>query len=642
MTSTPKVLIIGLDAATPRLVEKWVSEGRLPTINRFLEDGAYGPLRSVPNRNSAPAWSTMVTGVNPGKHGIYWFTEDNPETYDYKFVNGSYRKAKAFWRVMSEDGQRVGIVNVPVSFPAEEVNGVFVAGLDSPSPDDPRFTHPPELRHEVVKAAGGEYFVHPGLAKFVIADQADEGLDRLHRSIDKRAAVAKHLMANHEWDAFMVVFTETDVVQHFFWKQMEDPDPGTSERHKTAVRDTYEHCDRIAAELIEAAGPDTVVLLVSDHGARFDDGLARAIPSWLYQLGLLAYKDQKVESAGSRAKSAVQSAIAKTFRQLDKRLSPEQKHRLARRFPWARSRVEVMMSFARIDWSRTKAYTDGKRPEIWINLEGRQSQGIVPEAEYDTVRQTIIDAIESAVNAKTGEPLCRKVWKREEAYSGPYVDRSPDLVIEWRDAGPCLEIRQADGRVFQLDKQHLPDDPFDKLLNGGHDQFGIVGLLGPGVTAGRLEGADIADIGPTVLYLRDAPIPDDVDGKVLMDAARRHARRASGCVLRGGAGGQHRVLGRRGGRDPRAPPSLGVCRVTHCPAGPSCCSASTASGSHSSTHRSSPSRRPISSRCCAMAVSHRCVRRSRPTPRQRGPPSRPASIPVATASSVSPTRTATQ
>ncbi|MBA3653834.1 MAG: alkaline phosphatase family protein [Actinobacteria bacterium] len=513
--TTPKVLIIGLDAATPRLVEKWVSEGRLPTIAKFLADGAFGPLRSVPNRNSAPAWSTMVTGTNPGKHGIFWFTEDNPETYDYKFVNGSFRRTKAFWRVLSDEGQRVGIVNVPLSFPAEDVNGVFVGGLDSPSPDDPRFTHPPELRHEVVKAAGGEYFVHPGLAKFVIAGQADEGLERLHRSIDKRAAVSKHLMANHEWDAFMVVFTETDVVQHFFWKQMEDPDPGTPEHHQTAVRDTYEHCDRVAADLIEAAGPDTLVIVVSDHGARFDDGLARAIPSWLEQLGLLAYKEEK---ANRNAKAVVQGAIAKTFRQLDKRLSPEAKHRLARRFPWARSRVEVMMSYAKVDWSRTLAYTDGKRPEIWINLKGRQNQGIVDPADYDKVRQQIIDAIEPALNAKTGEPLCRKVWKREDAYSGPYVERSPDLIIEWLDAGPCLDVKQADGRVFKLEKHHLPDDPFDRLLNGGHDQFGIVGLLGPGVRPGRIDGAEIADIGPTILYVRDAPIPEDVDGKVLTSA----------------------------------------------------------------------------------------------------------------------------
>ncbi|CAN5582419.1 hypothetical protein BH18ACT16_BH18ACT16_02430 [soil metagenome] len=235
----PKVLIIGLDALTPRLVEKWVAEDRLPNIGRFLAEGAWGTMKSVPNRNSAPAWSTMVTGLNPGKHGIFWFTEDDPENYQYKFINGSYRRGKAFWQVLSEEGQRVGVMNVPVSFPAEEVNGVFVAGVDSPSADDPRFTHPPELRKEVIAAAGGEYYVYPALARYVVAGQPDEGLDRLHRSIDKRAAVAEHLMTRAPWDTFMAVFTESDVVKHFFWRHMEDPLEGDSPRHQNAIRDTY-------------------------------------------------------------------------------------------------------------------------------------------------------------------------------------------------------------------------------------------------------------------------------------------------------------------------------------------------------------------------------------------------------------------
>jgi len=512
MSETPRVLIVGLDALTPQLVEKWVAESRLPHIARFLEQGAWGALNSVPNRNSAPAWSTMVTGLNPGKHGVYWFTEDDPENYAYRFINGSFRRGKAFWRVLSEEGHRVGVINVPLTFPAEEVNGVFVSGLDSPSADDPRFTHPAELRHEVVDVAGGEYYVYPALARFMVAGEPDAGLARIHRSIDKRLKVAKHLMATRPWDAFMVVFTESDVVQHFFWRHMDDPTSGEPEAHRNAIRNTYEHLDRVVGELMEAAGPDTVVVLVSDHGARYEEGLARALPSWLEQLGLFSYR---TGSARRSPKSLAVAAASKTFRQLDKRLSPELKHRLSRRLPWLRRRVEVMMSFSKVEWSGTKAYTDGKRPEIWINLRGRQREGIVPPEDYDRVRDEIIAALQAATCAKTGLPLVRRVMRREEAYSGPFVERSPDLIVEWMDAGACLDITYPDGRGMQLRKQHLPDDPFDHLVNGGHDQYGIVALIGPGVRPTRLEGAQIADVAPTILYLRDAPIPTDVDGEVL-------------------------------------------------------------------------------------------------------------------------------
>jgi predicted AlkP superfamily phosphohydrolase/phosphomutase len=515
MSGRSKVLIVGLDSATPSLVEKWAAEGRLPTIARFVNGGAWGTLTTVPNRHSGPAWSSMVTGLNPGKHGIYWFTEDQPDSYAYRFVNGSFRHGKAFWKILSEMGQRVGIVNVPITYPAEAVNGVFVSGLDTPSTDDAGFTHPPDLRHEVVRVAGGEYFIHPALARFLIADEVDAGIDRLHRSIDKRTAVAEHLMTTREWDVFMVVYTESDVVQHFFWRQMEDPRPDDPPHHRTAIRDTHEHLDRALASLIERAGEDTVVLLVSDHGARADDGLARALPNWLEQLGLLTYR---TEAERGRVGSLVYRSASKVYRELDKRLPPATRHKLARRLPALRRRVEVMMSYSRIDWSRTAAYTDGKRPEVWINLRGRQPEGIVEQQEYETVRQRIIDELTSAVCERTGQPLVSRVLRREDVYHGPYVERSPDLVVEWMSEGTCLDVRYPDGRAFALRKQHLPDDPFDHLLSGGHDRWGIVGMLGPGVRPGRLEGAEIADIAPTVLFLRGAPLPADLDGRVLVGA----------------------------------------------------------------------------------------------------------------------------
>jgi predicted AlkP superfamily phosphohydrolase/phosphomutase len=534
----PRVLIIGLDALTPALVEKWVAEDRLPNIGRFLAEGAWGPLNSVPNRNSAPAWSSMVTGLNPGKHGIYWFTEDNPETYDYKFVNGSFRRGKAFWKVLSEDGQDVGVVNVPLTFPAEEVKGTMVAGLDSPGTDHVRFTYPPELRHEVVEAAGGEYHIHPALAQYVVSGHIDEGLDRLHRSIDKRTAVAEHLMSSKPWDAFMVVFTESDVVQHFFWRQMADPAPDDSDRAKSAIRETYEHLDRVVGRLSELVGEDTVRVVVSDHGARYDSGLARALPNWLQQLGHLAYREDKVRTG---PRSFALAAASRLYRQLDKRLPSEIKHKLAARLPSVRERMQVMMSFAKMDWSRTRAYTDGQRPEIWINLKGRQSQGIVAPEDYEAVRTEIIEQLSTAVCATTGRPLVRRVLRREEAYSGPYVERSPDLIVEWVDEGACLDIRYPDGTSYSLLKKHLPDDPYDLLLNGGHDQHGIVGLLGPGIQRQALEDAQIADIAATVLYLRHGPIPSDLDGKVLSAAftpelSSRGARTGGRAVTHGGEG----------------------------------------------------------------------------------------------------------
>jgi predicted AlkP superfamily phosphohydrolase/phosphomutase len=512
----PRVLIIGLDAFTPGLVEKWVADSRLPNVANFLRDGAWGAMNSVPNRNSAPAWSTMVTGLNPGKHGIFFFTEDNPDRYDYKFVNGSFRHGRAFWSVLSDEGQRVCVMNVPLSFPAEPVNGAMISGLDTPSADDPRFTHPPELRHRIKEWAGGNYPIYPGIKNFMMSGQADQALDQTHRAIDIRASVARQLMSAEEWDAFMVVFVEADQIQHFFWRQMEDPSPKDSARERSAIQDIYEHLDRVVGDLVKEAGPDTIVVLVSDHGARYDNGLAPALPSWLEQLGLLSYRAQPRKT---NARSLVISSATRTFGELNRRLPSGTKHQLTRLFPWLRRRLEVMVSFGNIDWARTRAYTDGHRPEIWVNLKGRQPQGCVAPEEYESVRQEVIDGLTSALCAATGRPLVRQVLRREEAYSGPFTHLSPDLVVEWtEDQGSCLDIRHEDGREYRLKHRHLAEDPTEQLITGQHAQLGIVALRGPGIKRGHIEDAQIADVAPTILLLRDAPIPSDCDGKVLSSA----------------------------------------------------------------------------------------------------------------------------
>lgn len=482
----------------------------------------------------------MVTGLNPGKHGIFWFTEDDPTTYGYRFLNGSYRRGKAMWRVLSDEGRRVCVVNVPMTFPAEDVNGVLVAGLDAPDVDDPRFTYPPEAGNEIRDVTKGEYLIHSGTASFADPARVDEGIERLHQSIDARLATAKHFMRTREWDFFMVVFTESDVVQHYFWRHMESPPPDEPEHRRRAIRDVYEHLDRATAELMASAEGDPLVVVVSDHGARGDPGLAGALQDWLAHLGHLSYA---TGTTAGGIKRAVVPLLSRIYRQLDKQLSIKAKHRLAQLLPRLRAGVETKLSYGRIDWSKTVAYSDGKRPEIWINLKGRQPQGVVEPDAYDELRKQIAHELTSARCAHTGEPLVRRVVTREEAYEGPYVERSPDLIVEWVDTGACLDVIYPGGRRFTLRTSLVQGDTSDRLVNGGHSQTGVVGLLGPGAQKVSIDDADIADIAPTILFALGAPIPEDVDGKVLTAAldpelAARAARTTSGSepFAPGGAG----------------------------------------------------------------------------------------------------------
>ena len=513
MTIPTKTVVIGLDALTPRLVSKWVDEGRLPNIARFAAEGAWGTLNSVPNRNSAAAWSSMITGLNPGKHGIFWFTEEIPEDYTYRFINASHRHGKTMWRVLSDEGKRVIVINVPLTFPAEEVNGITVAGLDAPTIDHPRFTHPPGYRDELVRSAGGEYTIHSGHALFSDRTRADEAIERLHKAIDARAAAGIHALENNDWDFFMLVFMESDVIQHFFFQQMESPRDDDAPHHQTAIRDVYEHLDRVVGDILERLDDQTLVVLVSDHGARADDGLARALPDWLEQLGYLKYRS-KGHTSLTRP---FQSLLRLAYRQVDKRLSTDAKHRLSDRFPALRQKVEVGISYGAVDWGETLAYTDGKRPEIWVNLKGRQSQGTVTPERHEEIKESVATALTSPVCASSGKPVVTAVHKREDAYTGSFVNRSPDLVIQWAEEDTCLSLRYPDGRRLNVSKKHLGDDPEGDALNGGHAQHGVIGFLGAGAGKAALT-ADILDVAPTVLFSLGAPIASDIDGRVLLEA----------------------------------------------------------------------------------------------------------------------------
>lgn len=531
-----KVLVIGLDALTPSLVDRWRRDGLLPNISRFLDRGAWGSMRSVPNRNSAPAWSSMVTGLNPGKHGIYYFTEDEPGSYGFHYINASFRRGDPFWRILSKEGRRVGVANVPISYPAEEVNGFLIAGMDAPSVDDQRFAYPPELREEIAHASRGRYQVHGFQTLLVDPERRDDGIRRLHDAIDSRTDTFIHLMKTQDLDVFMGVYTESDVIQHFFWKHMEEPE-GHPDIHVNAIRDVYVHLDDVVGRLIEAAGPGAVTMLISDHGGRRDDGLARALPSWLEQLGFLRYKAHNDGGGGGRAAAI----LGRVYFRLAKTLPSRTKQVLAKRLPQLREKIEGALSHSGIDWANTKAYTDGKRPEIWINSVESRPHGIVKPDRYDDVCDEIAQALTTATSIVTGEPIVTSVLRRDAAYSGPFVHLSPDLIVDWDERSTGLTVTYPDGRRLDLSKGHLKHDPLNEMITGGHARDGVIGLLGPQVAHVDLGTVSILDFAPSLLFVMDAPIPEDLDGSPLVNAfdeplRSRRPKRSEGTVSSGAGG----------------------------------------------------------------------------------------------------------
>jgi predicted AlkP superfamily phosphohydrolase/phosphomutase len=513
MAKTGKVLIIGVDGATFDLIEPWVSEGKLPALAGLLEGGAHGILRSTPNTNSASAWVSFATGTNPGKHGIFYFDEPVFGTYQRRYLNGSFRRSKAIWNYASESGKNVGVMNVPMSYPAEPVNGFMIAGIDCPETWGKGFIHPPRLAQRL-RSILGDYVIEPGIPGLIKAGKKDAAVDLLLKTEEIRKRYAKYLMSHFPWDLFIVVFRASDAVQHFFWKDMDPTHPEHTEegfsRYGDSIFKIYQKIDCAISDLLNSAG-DATVFVMSDHGADFNQRGAEYLNPWLAEMGLLKYSENQ------NWREIFIRTIQALYHFIDKRFSREIKLRLIKLLPRMREKVEAASVYQHIDWPATKVYSDGARDELWINLKGREPKGTVqPGEEYDRLRDFVIENLTKVKDIRNGEQVVRKAYRREEIYYGKHVHKAPDIFVEWRQDFVISGLKSTDSIARSGYKVCSSSKP--PLVSGGHRKNGIAIIRGPHIKRTHDFGhADIIDLAPTILYLLGLPVPKEMDGRILQE-----------------------------------------------------------------------------------------------------------------------------
>ncbi|MBW2109231.1 MAG: alkaline phosphatase family protein [Deltaproteobacteria bacterium] len=514
-----KVLVIGLDGATFDLIDPWIAEGRLPNLAQCLKNGTRSALLSTPLSNSAQAWSSFITGKNAGKHGIYDFFETRTDSYGVRFLNASFRKGKSLWRLVSESGGYVGVMNVPITYPPEEVNGFLIPGLDSPGIDDD-FAYPKGLMREL-KATIGGYILEAGIWGYISQGRPDKALEGLLEMVRTRTAAAKYLMENKPWDLFVMVYTATDKVQHHFWKYIDPsrPESRSSEEYAQAIRLVYEEIDKGMGQLLASAG-DASVIIMSDHGAGPSSRRTMYINRWLYSEGFLHYSSERgIPGALDRIKYGL---LERTNNEIKRLLPRKAKEMMLRLLPGLRDRVDSVLFLPGIDWSRTVAYSRENHPAIFINTKGREAQGIVePGAEYERVRAEIIQRLKMLKCPQTGLAIAGNVTCREEVYHGPEAYKGPDIIFEWRDHRYVHRPsgNRPNGNFLEvLDDRALLASENTTRPSGIHRDYGIfVGSGGHFREKAQVEGVTIYDLAPTVLYLLGIPIPEDMDGTVIRE-----------------------------------------------------------------------------------------------------------------------------
>jgi predicted AlkP superfamily phosphohydrolase/phosphomutase len=511
--NSPRTLIIGLDGATFDLIEPWSQAGYLPNLTRLMQEGAHGPLPAWPNMNSAAAWTSIVTGFNPGEHGIYDFG-DAPSQRGQRWrpVTGADRRRDPFWRLLSAAGQRVGIINVPVSYPADPINGFMLSGMDAPGLQSPRFCHPATLLDDL-RQAGIDYVLDvPNLA---LARQREphQMPPVVKQMVQARSQTMLYMTQKQACDVVMAVFVATDRMQHQFWvdEPVTDGNPGWR-----PLRQLYQLLDECIGEALQQVDSATTVLVISDHGFGPARRAGRCVNPLLARLRLLRNHQRK---------SSLRGSVLRGLMQYGRRYIPQRLQvGLALALPRLRLQAQSNMRYETIDWSGTQAFVDHISGRAFINLHGRQPEGRVAPEEYEAVRERLRAILLGLIDPATGRPIVRQVQPRENLFHGPRFESAADLTIEWDEDALGHGLSYSNGGETIT----MPAPPDDRgPWKGSHRSKGIFIAWGPNIKRGVVvSDATHYDVAPTILHLHGQAVPGDMEGKVLTGIiADEHLRR---------------------------------------------------------------------------------------------------------------------
>ena len=454
-----KALLIGLDCAAPDLLfNRFIN--KLPNFRRMMDRGIHGKLESSDPPITIPAWTVMASSKYPGTLGLYGFRHRRNNSYKDIWISTSKNiKEKRIWDYVAEAGGRSCLVAVPPSYPPYPVEGCLIGGFITPDTNR-NYTYPPELAKEI-KNLVEDYQVD---VEFRIENKRNL-VKELHEMTEKHFKVIKHLIKTKDWNFFMFVEIGLDRIHHAFWKYFDEShhlhEPGSE--FENVVEDYYVLLDTKVGELLDLIDDDTVVLVASDHGGKPMKG-AFCINTWLEEQGLL-----KLSTPVERV---------------------------------------VRLNDADVDWGKTVAWGwGGYYARIFLNVKGREENGVVDPRDYESTREDIAQRIRS-ITGPNGEMWNTVVLKPDDIYPECNGD-PPDLMVYfddlyWRSAGTM-----GHGRLYLPENDTGPDDAV-------HDKMGLYIYYDPREDLkGRAEDLNILDVAPTLMKALGLKVPEDMEGEPL-------------------------------------------------------------------------------------------------------------------------------
>jgi predicted AlkP superfamily phosphohydrolase/phosphomutase len=366
-----KTLVVGLDGVPFSLLQRLRSMGRIPNMDSLFGKGHLGRMEVSLPEISSVSWSSFMTGTQPGEHGIFGFVDLEPGTYNLRLPNFTHLNGATIWKDLAASGKKSVVINMPSTYPAREINGALISGFVAV--DINRAVYPAALIPRLVEMG---YRTDLDLLK--ARQDSDFLIEDLHSTLEGRKKAVDLLWREFDWDLFVVVVTGTDRLMHYLWNAGEDE----NDPYHEAFLEYFSAVDQFVGWVYDRFSEGTVAgnrsfFMLSDHGFTKIETEVN-LNTWLREAGYLKFQNatpQRIMDIGPGSAAFV------------------------------------------LDPSR-----------IHINLKGKYPLGTVENRDYERIREEIADGLRG-LTFKDGHPVTKRVFLKEEIYSGPFFDQAPDLIM---------------------------------------------------------------------------------------------------------------------------------------------------------------------------------------------------------------------
>jgi len=490
---TTRVLAIGLDAAEPELIERWLSEGSLPHLAGLRARGVQGRLTSSARWLAGSPWPTFYTGTTPAEHGFYHCLQWRGQRMGLMRPGTKDLNPRPFWRDLGSAGRRVVALDIPMALPPAPFDGLEITGWATHDQLAPPVSHPPgllaELRRRVDDAPMSEEFFAPQTLAELTALR-----DALIETSQRTAQAAEWLLRHVPWDLFLVGFSALHRGGHRLWDHtgVNDLDESLARQVcQEALRDLYVNCDTAVGRLLDAVDRSAYQLVFSLHGMGPNTCRVDLLPELLDRI-LGRRQPPRTDSPRPSWRARVTGMVPHQLRDMIKKRLPQS----------MRDRITTHYRMGSTDWKRTRAFSlvADLQGYVRINLKGREAEGIVsPGAEYDALCRQIVEGLSSFVDADTGEGIVECVVRSDQVFEpGQRSENLPDLIVQWAPGAAAQHravVSTNFGEVPWPTPHRMPDG-----RSGNHRPEGFLLAAGPGILPGTVAKADILDLAPTIYH----------------------------------------------------------------------------------------------------------------------------------------------